>query len=92
MSVKSLTLQYTYKNNILITDRENAVIADFGIPKVLEDRPTGLTTSSWAQGTIRYCSPELVTNSKPQHSLESDIWALGCLILEVSELVMELMT
>ncbi|KAG8953715.1 Platinum sensitivity protein [Tulasnella sp. 424] len=58
------------------------MLADFGLSKALEDGPTGLTTSGGLKGTLRYYSPELIRDEDSKHSLPSDIWAWGCLVLE----------
>lgn len=30
-------------------------------------------------------SPELLTEENPVHTLESDVWAYGCLVFKVSQ-------
>jgi len=35
------------------------------------------------RGTSRYYSPELLDNQNAQHTIESDIWAWGCLAAEI---------
>lgn len=67
-----------------MTDKLDAVICDFGISRVLEDVPTGLTTSGSYKGTSRYSSPELLVADEPKTTIQSDIWAWGCLFLRVS--------
>ncbi|KAG8951743.1 Transmembrane osmosensor [Tulasnella sp. 424] len=59
------------------------MLADFGLSKVIEEGATGLTTSDGLKGTLRYYSPELMSESKANHGLSSDIWAWACLALEV---------
>lgn len=82
-----------YQENILITDQITAVLADFGLA-LLVDQHSGLTTNSNGKvlGTPRYMSPELFPYSaegeseEPDevvHTLNSDIWAFGCVVLEV---------
>ncbi|KIO31675.1 hypothetical protein M407DRAFT_19409 [Tulasnella calospora MUT 4182] len=68
--------------NILVTGGRRAVLADFGLSVALNDHPTGLSTTTGLRGTLRYYSPELVKEPSPRHSLASDIWALGCVLLE----------
>lgn len=59
------------------------MLADFGISKSLEDGPTGLS-SGGRDATLRYCSPELADEKGSAWSeLASDMWAWGCLALEV---------
>lgn len=66
---------------MLIDDDENPRLCDFGLSKVLEDVPSGLTTTKTSNYTLRYAAPE-VNNGAP-HSLASDVWAWGCLLLFV---------
>eukprot|EP00761_Pharyngomonas_kirbyi_P014581 gb/GECH01014611.1/.p1 GENE.gb/GECH01014611.1/~~gb/GECH01014611.1/.p1 ORF type:complete len:793 (+),score=166.24 gb/GECH01014611.1/:1-2379(+) len=64
-------------SNVLVTHLQNTVkISDFGASRYLEDK-VGETT----QGTPLYMSPEIIQGeaSSPQ----SDIWALGCTVLEM---------
>ncbi|KAG8900131.1 hypothetical protein FRC00_014338 [Tulasnella sp. 408] len=70
------------KGNILVSASLRAVLADFGLSTILEEEGTGLTTSTGLKGTVRYYSPELVQEPDVKHSLQSDIWAWGCLTLE----------
>ena len=72
------------QGNILIDDYYHARICDFGLAKILESGPTGLTTSKGLGGSIRYMSPELLGGDQPARTMESDIWALACTALEVS--------
>lgn len=59
------------------------MLCDFGLARVLEEIPSGLTTRSAKIGTLRYVSPELMLASSARHTRESDVWAWGCLFLEV---------
>lgn len=72
------------KKNVLVSETIRGILADFGLSKALEDGPTGLTTSDGLKGTLRCYSPELIRDQDSSHSLPSDIWAWGCLVLEVS--------
>lgn len=48
-----------------------------------EDFSSGLTTPSFhKKGTLLYASPEMVLRGAGR-SLEADVWAYGCLALEV---------
>ncbi|KIO31637.1 hypothetical protein M407DRAFT_67694, partial [Tulasnella calospora MUT 4182] len=70
--------------NILINAKRQAMLADFGLSKSLEDGPTGLSTSDGLKGTLRYYSPELMDDQEGTgRYLTSDIWAWACLALEV---------
>ncbi|KAG8913517.1 hypothetical protein FRC00_002235 [Tulasnella sp. 408] len=77
-----------HKGNILVSAQLRAVLADFGLSTILEEEGTGLTTSTGLKGTVRYYSPELVLEPDVRHSLQSDIWAWGCLTLEVQSQMM----
>lgn len=57
---------------------------DFGLATVVDDNPTGLTTSQNAsRGTTRYFSPELLEEHTSHKTLSSDVWAWGCVAMEV---------
>ena len=55
----------------------------------MDSQPSGLTTSTGTKGTTRYFSPELIDSAHPTGSeivmrtLESDVWAWGCVFHEV---------
>ncbi|KAG8977550.1 hypothetical protein FRC05_001408 [Tulasnella sp. 425] len=68
--------------NVLINAERRAMLADFGLSKALKAGPTGLTTSIGIKATLRYASPELMSESDPDRCLPSDIWAWACLALE----------
>jgi hypothetical protein len=50
----------------------------------MQERSSGLTTTTAHKGTERYLSPELVSSDIPLPTLEADIYALGCVGLKVS--------
>ena len=62
-----------------------AVLCDFGLAKAISETglASGMTTSRTLKMSLRYSSPELLNDLEPSHSLPSDVWALGCLFLEV---------
>ena len=68
---------------MLVNDCGEAMLCDFGLSKLIAEDPSGLTTTKSIKGSTRYLSPELVLEEDPQHTLESDVWAWGCLLLEV---------
>lgn len=76
--------QRAFKENTLIDDDGNAQLCDFGLAKVLENVPTGLTTTTPPACTLRYAAPELVKAEALLHTLKSDVWAWGGLVLAVS--------
>lgn len=67
---------------MLVNDHGEALLSDFGLAKVMEDKSAGLSTSNGFQGTIRYCSPEVLQGSPRDWT--SDIWAWGCLASEMN--------
>ncbi|KAG8912357.1 hypothetical protein FRC01_005138 [Tulasnella sp. 417] len=69
--------------NILINGNDEAVLTDFGLSSAVQSDPSGPPGSEGVQGTLRYMSPELLLEEDPALTLESDIWALGCLFLEI---------
>ncbi|KAF9460931.1 kinase-like domain-containing protein [Collybia nuda] len=75
-------------SNVLVNSQNQAVLADFGISKVLEELsgPTGNTTVGSEAGSFRWLAPErldtrLTTDKDPTPA--SDIWAFGCTIYEI---------
>lgn len=72
--------------NVLIyveKGQPSARLCDFGLSKITEGGPSGLTTSSFnRKGTLRWFSPELMCDA-PKRNLMSDVWAWGCIVLEV---------
>ncbi|KAG8928760.1 importin-alpha export receptor [Tulasnella sp. 417] len=68
--------------NVLITDNAGAILCDFGLARLADGQSSGLTTTKTIKGSIRYMSPELF-DEDPVHTLSSDVWAYGCLVLKV---------
>ncbi|KAG8829325.1 kinase suppressor of Ras 2, partial [Serendipita sp. 399] len=66
--------------NVLIDENWNPVLCDFGLAAIFME--ADLTTTSPHAGTERYLSPELILDDHPRTSVESDIYALGCIGLE----------
>ncbi|KAG8925949.1 hypothetical protein FRC01_009507 [Tulasnella sp. 417] len=73
------------KANVLISDKPDAVLCDFGLANFVENsgQPSGLTTSRSIKGSLRYMSPELFEDDEAKHTLESDIWAWACTTSEI---------
>ncbi|KIO33068.1 hypothetical protein M407DRAFT_50259, partial [Tulasnella calospora MUT 4182] len=68
--------------NVLITDETEAVLCDFGLARLADGQSSGLTTTKTIKGSTRYMSPELL-DGDPVHTLSSDVWAYGCLVLKI---------
>jgi serine/threonine protein kinase len=76
---------------VLIDDEKRARIGDFGLTVILPggktkytQEKTGYTTDTSHTGTVRYLAPELL--DAEEHVIptpKSDVYALGCLALEV---------
>lgn len=68
-----------------MTHQVAAVLADFGLTHLVEQH-SGLTTVTTGKirGSTRYMSPELFgDDDDPVHTLNSDMWAFGCVVFEV---------
>jgi non-specific serine/threonine protein kinase len=64
--------------NILITDKGEVKIVDFGLAKLAG---VDLTKSTSSKGTAAYMCPEQIRGQKVDH--RSDIWALGVVFYEM---------
>ncbi|KIO32986.1 hypothetical protein M407DRAFT_210413, partial [Tulasnella calospora MUT 4182] len=71
--------------NVLVNDRLEAVLTDFGLGRVLMDLgvPTGFTTSDTAIGTLVYMAGELFAEVGSRSNLQTDVYAFGGLTLAV---------
>jgi serine/threonine protein kinase len=74
------------KGNILVDSSQTALLCDFGLARILLDEgSSGMTTTTAHVGTERYLAPELVSGEDLEYpTTASDIYAVGCLGLEVS--------
>ncbi|KZV98290.1 kinase-like protein [Exidia glandulosa HHB12029] len=66
--------------NVLVSNDAVARLSDFGFSAILAEHRTSSTT---VKGTIRWMSPELFADDNARHTRKSDIWACGCLLLEI---------
>jgi len=67
--------------NILLTDRNQPMVSDFGIAKILgQESGNTLTNTNMAIGTPEYMAPEQWLN---QVSAQSDIYSLGVVFFEL---------
>ncbi|KAG9091931.1 hypothetical protein FS749_016135 [Ceratobasidium sp. UAMH 11750] len=71
--------------NVLVAEDGTPKICDFGHSRFVGDsaQPVVSDLSSKFHATTRYMSPELFTDPKSKPTLASDIWAFGCVALEV---------
>ncbi|KXN83208.1 Serine/threonine-protein kinase TAO1-A [Leucoagaricus sp. SymC.cos] len=86
-------LQYLHKfdivhadlkaKNVLVSEAQRALLADFGISRVAMTVPT--TTANFGVGTAHWMAPELFLEDTPTRTRESDIWAFGCVCYEVKK-------
>ncbi|PVF91171.1 kinase-like protein, partial [Serendipita vermifera] len=74
--------------NILIDSEDRPRLCDFGLARIfLREGHSGLTTTTQHTGTARYLAPELLDDKDgvpPIPTMESDIYALGCVGLKAS--------
>ncbi|UJR34494.1 hypothetical protein I4U23_021902 [Adineta vaga] len=68
-------------DNILLKSNNVAVLSDFGLSKIIKE--TAILSSSGNTGAIRWLSPELCANNRERSSYMSDVWAYGCVLLEI---------
>ncbi|CAF0751436.1 unnamed protein product [Rotaria sordida] len=67
--------------NVLLRHNYVAVICDFGLARTIADS-RAVTTCSVA-GTVEWFAPELCLDRPERSSFQSDIWAFGCILLEI---------
>jgi len=65
--------------NIMLTDKDQAKVMDFGIAK--KDTGDDLTKPETIMGTITYMSPEQAQGKKADH--RTDIWSFGIVFYEI---------
>jgi len=74
------------QQNVLVDKDGVGQLCDFGLTRFMEDGlESGLTTTTAHTGTTRYLAYELVEydDDKPIPTMATDVYALGCLGLEV---------
>lgn len=66
--------------NVLISDRGQVKVADFGLARAVTAR-TSASTNGLVIGTVSYIAPELVT--KGRADARSDVYSLGIVLYEL---------
>ncbi|KAM6489441.1 Protein kinase-like domain containing protein [Amanita muscaria] len=69
--------------NVLINDRYEACLCDFGLSRFLVDSTLVRTTVAQAEGTLRWMSPELMLRNQGTPTKESDIYAYAMTCYEI---------
>ncbi|KZW01408.1 kinase-like protein, partial [Exidia glandulosa HHB12029] len=71
--------------NVLISNDGSARLSDFGFSMILTEYSRSRSQWSAAKGTIRWMAPEFFDEDDrvATHTRASDVWAIGCLIIEV---------
>ena len=67
--------------NVLIDERGNPRIIDFGLARILEEE--GITDTGTVMGTPHYMSPEQVMAQGEQIDQRTDVYSLGALLYEL---------
>jgi serine/threonine protein kinase len=67
----------------MIDDQGNARICDFGLTRIFSEDNTGKTVTTTYTGTPRYLAYELVKTEQPFPTAATDMYALGCVGLDV---------
>lgn len=68
-------------NNVLIDERHNVRLADYGLSSVVS--MCGELFQSYHCGALRWTAPELIDDDDQELGHASDIYAFGCIMLHV---------
>lgn len=70
------------QDNMVVNDEGDALLCDFGIARLVEDKPSGFTTSVGGfKGTLRYVAKELLLDEKVEANPKTDVYSFGSLAL-----------
>ncbi|MEY2520288.1 MAG: eukaryotic-like serine/threonine-protein kinase [Verrucomicrobiota bacterium] len=59
------------------------MVSDFGLARILESEPSGLTGPASFLGTAGYLAPELAFGPRTEPTVQSDIYSLGAILYEL---------
>jgi hypothetical protein len=59
------------------------MVSDFGLARILEAEPSGLTVPSAVLGTAGYLAPELACGGESAPTVQADIYSLGAILYEL---------
>lgn len=71
------------QGNILVNDHYVPMLTDFGLSILRGIGSTSADIHSSCAGTIRFMAPELFNDENAKVSFSSDIYAFGCVCIEV---------
>jgi serine/threonine protein kinase len=70
-------------SNLLLDDRGNVRVADFGLARLLNEDDAGLTRTGDLVGTLRYMSAEQIGGDRNAIGPRSDVYSLGATLYEL---------
>src|SRR5262249_39107255 len=68
--------------NILVRKDGAPVVTDFGLAKLVDNAPAGLTAGSAVMGTPSYMAPEQAEGRTEEVGPRTDVYALGAVLYE----------
>lgn len=68
--------------NILVDSQGNPRVLDFGLAKLIDEKPMELTQTGQFLGTLAYASPEQLQFAPDQVDIRSDVYSLGVILYE----------
>ena len=69
--------------NLMLDDRRQIRLLDFGLAKSLEPENAGLSMSGEVTGTLHYLSPEQTLANRVAVDERSDVWSLGVILYQL---------
>ncbi|MGC6487930.1 MAG: WD40 repeat domain-containing serine/threonine-protein kinase [Planctomycetota bacterium] len=69
--------------NLMIDDRQQVRLLDFGLAKSLEPTAAALSRSGELNGTLHYVSPEQTLANRVVIDQRTDVWSLGVILYEL---------